>query len=343
MEQTMIDITDLSVLRTYLKDRHLATAGEEPRITSLKGGVSCEVLLVETSQDTFVIKQACPKLRVKEDWFSDMSRITIEQACLRYYQRVVPDLVPGFRFFDEENYLFGMEAAPAGAVMWKSLLMKGSIDFSIALRIASALAQVHNAAAIDPEAWTTFASQKFFVELRIDPYLRTTASRHPALKAQIDQEVQRLLENRQTLVHGDFSPKNILVDNERLFILDFEVAHIGDPSFDLGFLTNHFLLKAVKHKDWAPAYLALMTSSAHAYLREITFTKPARMESDTVRTLALLFLARVDGKSPAEYITEETDKIIIRKLAYQILGNGLSTFDQVAALAWDVIHASHLT
>jgi aminoglycoside phosphotransferase (APT) family kinase protein len=336
----MIDVTDQEVLRRYLKDRSLVAAGEEPRITSLKGGVSCEVLLVESGADTFVLKQACPKLRVKEDWFSDMSRIKIEQDCLRYYQKVVPELVPHFRFFDEENYLFGMEAAPMGAVMWKTQLMAGCVDFSIALRIASALAKVHNAAATDPEAWETFASQKFFIELRTDPYLSFTATRHPDLKGLIHREIDRLLENRQTLVHGDFSPKNILVDNGRLYILDFEVAHIGDPSFDLGFLTHHFLLKAVKHKAWAPAYLALLTASAYAYLGEIRFTEAARLEADTVRTLALLFLARVDGKSPAEYITEEADKILIRKLSYQILGDGLTTFDQVAALAGQTLRAS---
>ena len=114
--------------------------------------------------------------------------------------------------------------------------------------LASALAKVHNAAAADKAAWEAFANQKIFIELRIDPYLRTTALRHPFLKPLIDREVERLLENRQTLVHGDYSPKNVLVADERLFILDFEVAHIGDPSFDLAFLTNHFLLKAIKNK-----------------------------------------------------------------------------------------------
>lgn len=336
----MIDITDETVLRRYLKDRLLVPADEEPRIVDLKGGVSCQVLLVETRRESFVLKQACPKLRVQEDWFSDMTRVKIEQDALRYYQKVVPDLVPHFLFYDEENYLFAMEAAPAGARMWKNLLLRGSIDFSIALRIASALAKVHNAAAADQDAWRTFADQKIFIELRIDPYLRRTATRHPSLKKRIDHEVERLLENRQTLVHGDYSPKNVLVADDRLFILDFEVAHIGDPSFDLAFLTNHFLLKAVKNKEWAPAYLALMQSTARAYLKEILFTQADRLEADTVRTLALLFLARVDGKSPAEYITDDADKGLIRTLSYQILGDGLSTFDQVATLACDALRAA---
>jgi hypothetical protein len=86
-------------------------------------------------------------------------------------RKVVPELVPRFLFYDDENYLFAMEAAPPGAVMWKSLLLKGWVDFTIGLRVAGALAKVHNAAATDEEAWKDFASQKVFMELRIEPYL----------------------------------------------------------------------------------------------------------------------------------------------------------------------------
>ncbi|MDR1934796.1 MAG: phosphotransferase [Candidatus Accumulibacter sp.] len=336
----MIDISNEDIFRDYLAERGLVRAGEELRVTEMKGGISCEVLLVETRQDAFVVKQALPKLRVKEDWFSDMTRLGIEQACLRYWDKVVPELVPRFRFYDGENYLYGMEAAPVGAPMWKSLLMKGSIDFSIGRQVAAALARVHDAAAADRDIWQTFADQKVFVELRINPYLRTVAERHPALKPLVEREVERLQGNRLTLVHGDYSPKNVLVAGERLYILDFEVAHIGDPSFDLAFLSNHFLLKAVKNRDWAPAYLALLVSSMRDYLKAIRFTDRHRLEEDTVRTLALLFLARVDGKSPAEYITEEEDKALIRALAYQILNDGLTRFDQVAVLAWHTLRAA---
>lgn len=328
----MIAITDPNALVPYLRDRNLVPAGESPGIRVLTGGVSCDVVRVDTSRDSFVLKQACPRLRVQEDWFSDLTRVRAEQACLRYWQQVVPDLVPGFRFYDGENWLFAMEAAPEAARMWKSLLLEGAIDPSVALRLAAALARVHNAAA-DRAAWPEFLDQKVFVQLRIDPYLRTTAARHPALAAVIGREIARLLEHRQTLVHGDFSPKNILVAGQRLYVLDFEVAHIGDPSFDLGFLANHFLLKAVKRKDWAPGFLALMTGAARTYLDAVRFTPAAPLEADSVRTLALLFLARVDGKSPAEYITEEADKELIRALAYEILGDGLVSFDQLAALA----------
>jgi hypothetical protein len=329
----MLDIADQAAFRRYLADRGVIRAPEDAAIAALSGGVSCEVQRVDTGDGrSIVVKQALPKLRVKEDWFSDTTRIVIEQAGLRFYEKVVGDLVPRFEFYDADNALFAMEAAPPAAVMWKSLLMAGAIDFRIGRRIAEALALVHNAAAVDADARATFDSQKFYIELRIDPYLRFTATKHPDLAALIEREIERLLGNRQTLVHGDYSPKNVLVAGERLFILDFEVSHIGDASFDLGFLVNHFVLKAVKNRAWSAAYLDLMRDAARHYLDRVRFTDARTLEYDTVRTFALLFLARVDGKSPAEYIVEETDKALIRTLARRILGDDLRTFDDVGAL-----------
>lgn len=327
----MIDIADLSLFEGYLRGRGLVGPGPVT-VRPLSGGVSCEVLRVDTVEKSFVVKQARAKLKVAEDWFSDTARLKIEKDGLIFYQSVVPSMVPHFLFFDADNMLFGMEAAPPSARMWKALLMEGQVDPGVGLRLAEALALVHNAAARDEKAKETFASPKFFIELRIDPYLRISAERHPDLAPALRREIDRLLSNRLTLVHGDYSPKNVLMAGERLYILDFEVAHIGDPSFDLAFLTNHFMLKAVKNRQWAPAYLALMEKTARRYLSLVDFTDRAGLEADTVRTLGGLFLARVDGKSPAEYLTRNEDKELVRAQAARLLKDGIADFGEVAAM-----------
>ncbi len=132
-------------------------------------------------------------------------------------------------------------------------------------------------------------------------------------------------------MHGDYSPKNILVDGSQIYILDFEVVHIGDPSFDLGFLTNHFILKAIKHKQWAMSFINLATYTADTYLSRVDFTDPKELEYNTIKVLALLFLARVDGKSPAEYITTSDDKSLIRKISYGILDKDIGTYHDLAS------------
>lgn len=328
----MLDITNEPALRQYLADKKLTIQPNQALLQRLGGGVSCDVIRIDAPEGSFVIKKALPQLRVKEDWFSDISRIVNEKDCLAFYNQQAPDCTPKLLFYDEEEYLFGMEAAPAGAEMWKRQLLEGNIDFSVARKVAETLAAVHNAAAKDLAVKTRFADQKFFVELRIDPYLGKIAERHPQLSNLIKYECDRLLASQITLVHGDYSPKNILVDNGNVYILDYEVAHYGDPSFDLGFLTNHFILKAVKNQAWALAYLNLALYTAETYLKKIDFTDPVQLEADTVRTLALLFLARVDGKSPAEYITAEHDQALIRRLSYTMLTDKLKTYQEVADL-----------
>jgi len=330
--EKMLNFLDESALRQYFCEKGLLRDPDQAKVQLLSGGVSCEVLRVDSPEGSFVVKKALPKLRVKEDWFSDVSRITNEKDCLAFYNRQVPESSPRLLFYDAENYLFGMEAVPAAARMWKGQLLEGTVDFVVGRKVAATLAEVHNSAARDAEVRRRFADKKFFIELRIDPYLRTTATRHPELAAQISAECERLTASAQTLVHGDYSPKNILVQGEKVYILDYEVAHLGDASFDLGFLTNHFLLKAIKNKQWGLDYLNLMLDSIDTYFAAIDFTDKRELERSTVRTLAMLFLARVDGKSPAEYITDEADKALIRKISYAMLKEGLTTYREVVEL-----------
>lgn len=336
----MIDVADEKVFRAYLQKHQLISDLNNFSLRRLGGGVSCEVILVTSPERSFVVKQALPKLRVKEDWFSDVARITTEKDCLAFYNKVVPEYTPRLLFYDEENSLYGMEAVSENFKMWKTVLIEGTLNFSVAREVASALARVHNASADDTAVKARFASQKFFIELRIEPYLRTVAERHPALEDITGRQIAQLLERRAVLVHGDYSPKNILVaDSNKIFILDFEVAHIGDASFDLGFLTNHFLLKAIKNKQWALGYLNMAAYIAATYLKEIKFTNPKMLEADTIKTLALLFLARVDGKSPVEYINDAHDKELIRRMSYGILRNDIRTYRDLAGYSLEQIGA----
>jgi hypothetical protein len=141
-----------------------------------------------------------------------------------------------------------------------------------------------------------------------------------------------LMSEKIAMVHGDYSPKNILVSGEKIFILDMEVAYFGHPSFDMAFFSNHFLLKSIKNKDWLEAYLNMLRYMADIYFGGVTCMDAKELEKTTVHILGFLFLARIDGKSPAEYITEDADKVLVRKIAGSILKDGLASFGEVIAL-----------
>jgi aminoglycoside phosphotransferase (APT) family kinase protein len=176
-----------------------------------------------------------------------------------------------------------------------------------------------------------------FVQLRIDPYHWATAKAHPDLAEIINVEAQRMLDIKIALVHGDYSPKNVIVTGKDIFLLDFEVVHYGNPVFDLAFLLNHLLLKAILNEHIKQDYFEAVASFWKGYTLEIA---PVSLESDTVKQLGCLMLARIYGKSPAEYIVKAETKAIVRSIARSILLDDLSTLMEVVDLVDSVLSRS---
>jgi len=301
----------------YLHARGLASAAT--RITELGGGVSNTVLLVETAGRRFVLKQSLAKLRVEDDWFSDRERIFRESAAMqRLAAHLPPGSLPQILFDDRDNCLFAMTAAPAAAQTWKSLLMSGVIDISVAEKIARMLATIVRTSWRDPESEREFGDQTVFDQLRIDPYYRTTALRHPELRTQFGRLIEESGARRVSLVHGDWSPKNFLVCEGSVMAIDFEVIHFGDPAFDAAFLLNHLLMKSFYRPQWATKLKLAALRLWDAYYSGI----PAEcgwIESATVQHLGCLLLARVDGKSPAEYLTDPALRERVRGFARDLI------------------------
>ncbi len=309
---------------------------------SLGGGVSNVVVRVDTSgrPGRLVLKQSLPRLRVAQEWLADPERIYREAASLQYLAGVLPaSALPKVVHEDRENCLFVMTAAPAEGVNWKDALLAGNVDTDVAKRVGALLGGIHQHSSVTddriPEELEQFADQRCFVQLRIDPYHRATAAVHPELANAIEIEAQRMLNRRLALVHGDYSPKNVIVAGSgaaaEVFLLDFEVAHLGNPVFDPAFMLNHLTLKAIHQPRLAGEYNAAARSFWSAYLNNagpLAADLP-QFERETIRQLGVLLLARIDGKSPAEYITSDEPKQRAKKLAKGILSGALAQLHQL--------------
>lgn len=290
--------------------------GSSPRLTPLSGGVSSEIYLVEDDTRTFVLKRALAKLRVREDWYADVSRNRAEQACLRYVGSFLPAAVPRLLDCRPEHGFFTMEFLGDGFTNWKQLLLAGNAQTTHARQAGQVLGEIHHRSFHQPGLAAEFNPIENFRQLRLDPYLRHTADRHPGLAPYLHAETERLAATRECLVHGDYSPKNILLSNDRLVVLDCEVACFSDAVFDVAFLLNHFFLKSLHHHP-APFDLAgLTTAFWQAYLAARGQETDPTIEARTVRLLPMLMLARVDGKSPAEYLTHPAKQQFIRDFTY---------------------------
>lgn len=286
-------------------------------ITSLGGGVSNHVLLVDAPGNRCVFKQALEKLRVEQDWYCSRDRIFRECAALRAVRTIFPPgAVPRVLFENRDQFTFAMEVAPADAQPWKSPLLAGEVRLEWAERAGHLLGTLIRKSVERPEWQANFADLTVFGELRVDPYYHTTADRHPELARHFAALINECLNRRFSLVHGDFSPKNLLISSAGMMVIDWEVAHWGDPSFDAAFLTNHLLLKAFHSPDhWRHFQQAASTF----WKALLSLAPPDWLQPAAMRHLGCLLLARVDGKSPAEYIRTETDRQRVRTAAIDLI------------------------
>lgn len=309
-------------IEAYLRRRAAIPAGCAVAIDELGGGISNAVFKVVAGPDRFVVKQSLARLRVADEWWFDRRRNWIERDCLRYLTAILPPgSVPSVRFSDDANYIFAMSCAPEGGVVWKEALLSGHCDTLTARRCAVLLASIHTAAARDDQARQRFADQTVLVQGRIVPYHRAAAAAHPDLAPMIEAEVERLLATRRTLVLGDYSPKNIIAYDDRVLALDFEVAHWGDPAFDVAFCLSHLVLKASRFRERSRAYLDLAGAFWSAY-RAAAEREAEATEAAVVMELGCLLLARIDGMSKVEYIQDGETKDFIRSLARSIIAEG---------------------
>ncbi len=291
------------------------------RLTPLAGGVSSEIYRVDDGQESFVVKRALPKLNVAAQWFADPRRNLSEQDYLRYVAAFLPGSVPRLRFASREHCYFAMDLIGGEFAIWKTELLAGRIDRSYAERAGRTLGTIHRHSAGDPTAIEQFATTDHFWQLRIEPYLLATAEAHPRLTAVLRAEADRLGASRSALVHGDYSPKNLLVSSDQLVVIDCEVAWYGDPAFDLAFLLNHLCLKALYH---SPAHWAELRATVGAVVEAYQdawshLPAVADIADGASRLLPMLLLARVDGKSPAEYLVEAQRECVRQFAARQIL------------------------
>jgi aminoglycoside phosphotransferase (APT) family kinase protein len=320
----------------YLTDIGLLPETEAPRVEQLTGGVSSAVFRVEWGNTAMVVKQALPQLKVSDEWLSRVERSATEARAASVLQQLLPPgsiLAP--IYVDTQRSLFVMPAAPVDAETWKALLMRGELSQVTARRVGAMLGQLHDRSRSNPRLSEEFEDRQDFLALRVDPYLRVTAERRPHLAAAINQHKARMLGVRQCLVHGDYSPKNLLVEPDKpedVILLDHEVFHWGDPVFDTAFCLTHLHLKACTFRDRARDFLELVHDLWSAYLAAAQPSEAQAIERDTVGMLGCVLAARVDGKSPVEYLSTDELRNRVRRLSETILLDAPATLSDVREL-----------
>jgi aminoglycoside phosphotransferase (APT) family kinase protein len=294
----------------------LVSADQHVRLTPLDGGVSSDIFRAELPGRVICAKRALARLKVAAEWRVPVERNRWEVEWMRVAGGIVPGAVPEILGEDRPAGVFAMAwLAPDEYPVWKKLLAQGEADTRTAAAVGDVLGRIHAGTADQPDIAARFPTDALFQAIRLDPYLVTAARAHPDLSRELLALVATTGSTRRVLVHGDFSPKNILVGGEGPVFLDAECAWYGDPAFDLAFVLNHLLLKGVWRPDRRSDYLTMFAALCAAYRARVTWEPWTALEARTAALLPGLLLARVDGKSPVEYVTDERDREAIRVFA----------------------------
>ena len=311
----------------FLRGSGLVAPGEIPEAAALAGGVSSDIWKVELRSGPACVKRALPRLRVAQVWEAPVERNLFEKRWLETASRIVPGIAPRVLAATDAG-CFAMEYL-GELPLWKAELRAGRADAAFAAQVGTSLGRIHAATAGDTRIAADFATDASFHAIRLEPYLLATARVHPDLAPRLEALVTRTAATRLALVHGDVSPKNILCGPLGPVLLDAECAWYGDPAFDPAFCLNHLLLKGLWVPDAKARLLESYDALAAAYLAEASWEPRAALEERIATLLPGLLLARVDGKSPVEYLVEPTQKDTVRRVARALLAAPPRTLKEI--------------
>ncbi len=255
-------------------------------------------------------------------------------------------IVPRLLFEDHENYLYAMSAAPSEHVVWKHELLSGMARSDVARSCGTLLGTLHAKSWHDASLAQQLDDRQFFDDLRLDPYYRQIAGVHESLAPDIERLIDSVCSERHCLVHGDFSPKNLLVHGNGLMLIDFEVGHYGDPAFDVGFFLAHLALKACYHVPRDGPFFDLIDSFWSGYCTEMTRVVSSNDLDALIQRGILNFagctLARLDGKSKIDYLHDRARRDAMRELCRIIFNSQPTQWADVRLLAGRLLTAGQV-
>ncbi|MBI2479721.1 MAG: phosphotransferase [Planctomycetia bacterium] len=353
VDTAAMQLLDATTAESYLRRKHLLAPDEPVVVRELPGGVSNVVLYVaRSSGPDFVVKQARGQLRVAAPWFCSVERIWREVETMKVCTQLltdsstrpaIPTSTPELLCCDTDNFLYGMSAVPNHET-WKQMLLRGEVDDRVARSCGWLLGRLHGGTWGGKGLPNLLHDRQFFDDLRVDPYYREIARVHADLVPAIDRLINSLDHSICCLVHGDFSPKNLLIHEHGLVLVDFEVGHFGDPAFDIGFFLSHLSLKAFRAGDEFPKYVSLIAAFREAYADEccrfLSADDLQAVQRRAAANLAACMLARVAGKSQVDYLTAPM-RTLVREMTRNILLSSVASLDDVLDEIYSTLSESH--
>ena len=299
----------------------------------IEGGVSSEVYKVRTSKKSYCVKRSLAKLLVKKDWFVDTKRLKFEYFWLKHCKKIIPNSIPKIIKYDHKKKILIIEFFnDTKYFTLKSLLLSKKINIKLINKISRSLFKIHKKSRGSKIKNKYKGNDKNFFDLRLDAYFNEVKRVHPKLIKKVNKIILDYRKNSSTLIHGDFSPKNILTNNKVIKFIDAETCNYGDPVFDLVFFTNHLLIKSIFIPSKKKLFLESYKNFFDTYIKLLDWENRKNFCQRCINMIPIMLIARVDGKSPVEYIKDKSTKNNIRKLSFRLIEENIESMEKLYTL-----------
>jgi len=322
-------VTDEAVL-PYVRERLPAFTPVGEPIRLPEGNLNV-VWRLPGTEGSLIIKYAPPYIAAEPDVPLDPFRLTIEARCLRALgpEGRLSEVgsegavhTPRLVDFDEEVHVLLMK--DLGDVLTLDRWLRtagrdqlGSRAPGVGWRLGSFLGHLHRTTFGDATYRRTFENRPMQETRHAVQYQRVSEmlerggvddAEQLAVRARALGEV--LLEPGRCLTMGDLWPPSVLVSDEGISLIDWELAHYGRPLQDVAHALAHFWMQV--HRAPSPAVVAAVeqvrTEFLQGYRRALGETK-SQLWTDEERHRAAVhigaeILVRAVGPFQAGYVYE---------------------------------------
>jgi 5-methylthioribose kinase len=324
-------------LPDYLESEGLTPQDVTPSVEPVGDGNINWVRRVRWEGGSRVVKQARPALERFPEYRVSTERIVFEARFYRTVARLdAHDVCPRVLHFDPEQRVLVLEDL-GDAERLDAALARGADVTDVAARLGAFLGAVHGgtrgagtAARFANDAMRRLHGEHIFhLPYRPNEFPLSTAVGKRALAIRSDRELvatidaahARYLEPRGVLVHGDVQPGNVLLPPAGPKLLDAEIAHLGDPAFDLGQLVGHLLLPAAARGEPGGAEPAVR-AAWNAYRKAFGAAGLARLD-EVARYAGIELLRRTIGAARVPAVETDSASLAVLDAGLRLVRHGL--------------------
>jgi len=202
-----------------------------PAFRGAERGVSSDIWRVDLPSGPVCVKRARSRLKVAGVWEAPVERSDAEAAYLREVAPVLLDHVPRVLAHDPTSHVLVLSwLDPATHPVWKDQLLAGRVDPRWWRCWGACWGRCTPPARPIPRSPRASTTRRSSPPCASSPTWGPPPAPIPDLAARLDERRAALERNRRVLVHGDVSPKNVLVGPGGPVLLDAECATFGDAS-----------------------------------------------------------------------------------------------------------------